>query len=64
MSHSNNVRNNEIMTIMNIEIVIYTHLLKHVKRINFEGLLYRSNIRINFDAMSINQFKNSAFIQC
>ena len=23
-----------------------------------------SNIRINFDAMSINQFKNSAFIQC
>ena len=23
-----------------------------------------SNIHINFDAMSINQFKNSAFIQC
>ena len=25
---------------MNIEIVTYTHLLKNVKRINFEGLYY------------------------
>ena len=40
VSQSNNVSNNEIMTIMNIEIVTYPLVLKNVKRINFEGLCY------------------------